>query len=286
MSDGCHMSDGYTPPARTPDPAVTPEQPLSEVAYCFDGSLEGLLTAVFETYVRHEQPQDIAPTATFQPRLGQSIYTVETNLENALRVQRGIKRTCGDASYLAVVRAALSDDPQAGTIVYRFIRYAMQRKCNVLGELTHPAVEPLQRLNRAVSNECERMRQFIRFEHLENGAWFSRCNPAASVVPLIMGWFCARFNTQPFLIYDETHNLAGVYEGHDWYLVRTDTLSVPERASEENLMQAAWKRFYHTVAVEARYNPELRRQLMPMRLWRNLTEMQEDLPDSCLATKA
>ena len=43
-------------------------------------------------------------------------------------------------------------------------------------------------------------------------------------------------------------------------------------------MQQAWKRFYDTVAVEARYTPELRRPLMPKRFWKNITEMQEDLP--------
>lgn len=71
---------------------------------------------------------------------------------------------------------------------------------------------------------------------------------------------------------------AGVYEGRDWYLVQTENVDLPDRASEERLMQQAWKRFYDTVAVEARYNPELRRQFMPKRFWKNITEMQEDLP--------
>ena len=77
---------------------------------------------------------------------------------------------------------------------------------------------------------------------------------------------------------NEAHNIAGVYEGRDWYLVQTENVDLPDRASEERLMQQAWKRFYDTVAVEARYNPELRRQFMPKRFWKNITEMQEDLP--------
>ena len=48
-------------------------------------------------------------------------------------------------------------------------------------------------------------------------------------------------------------------------------------------MQRAWKRFYRAVAVESRYNPELRRQFMPKRLWKNITEMQEDAPGKELA---
>lgn len=297
-------------------PAV--EQPLANVAYAYDGTPEGLFTAVFQAYANHEDPQDVAPEAVLQPRLGQAVRRIETDEALALRVQRGIKRACGSAAYDAALRASLSDDADAGTVVYRFVRHAMaanrphdctgcrkRGRCggplgsggptaaagcsgkargSVLNDLAHPAVEPLMRLVRAVGNERHRMLQFLRFEHLENGVWLARCNPTASVVPLVMDWFSGRFNTQPFIVYDEAHNLAGVYEGREWYLVRTGELHVPDRAADEQLMQAAWKRFYRTVAVEARYNPELRRQFMPKRLWKNIVEMQEDLPGSELAT--
>lgn len=296
---------------KTQDVQRTYEEPLTNTAYCHDGTLEGLFSAIFEAYARHEDPLDVAPQATLQPRLGQTVRYIETDLEHALRVQRGVKRTCGTAAYDAVMQASLSDNPDAGTIVYRFIRYAMaqnrpqscagckkrnscsgpstalscprNRKKGVLDDLAHPCVEPLHRLARAVSFERHRMLQFLRFEQLENGVWLARCNPNASVVPLIMDWFSGRFNTQPFIIYDEVHHLAGVYEGKDWYLVPTNELQVPGRAANEELMQAAWKRFYRTVAVEARYNPELRRQFMPKRFWKNILEMHEDLPHNTLA---
>ncbi|MEA5019581.1 MAG: TIGR03915 family putative DNA repair protein [Gordonibacter sp.] len=290
---------------------VAHEEPLLEVAYCHDGTLEGLLSAVFEAYARHEDPQDIACDRTLQLRLGQTVRYIETNENHAARVQQGIKRTCGDAAYDAVMHASLSDDSQAGIVVYRFIRYAMAQnrphdcicckrrgscagpasgvscpihmRRSVLNDIAHPAVEPLHRLARSVGNERHRMIQFLRFEHMENGVWVARCNPSASVVPLLMDWFVSRFNTQPFIIYDEVHCLAGVYAGSDWYLVRTNQLDLPDRAADEQLIQAAWKRLYRTVAVESRYNPELRRQFMPKRLWKNLVEMQEDLPGTDLA---
>lgn len=269
---------------RPDDAPVAAEEPLADVAYCHDGTLEGLLSAVFEAYARREDPQDVASADVLQPRLGQTVRVIETNEQHAVRVRRGLRRRCGDAAYDAVKHASLSDHPDAGTIVYRFIRYAMAQSSgrrarrNVLNDLANPAVQPLHRLERSVLNERHRMLQFLRFEHLENGVWFARCNPAASVIPLLMDWFSGRFNTQPFIIFDEAHNIAGVYGGADWYLVEAQHVDLPDRASEERLMQQAWKRFYDTVAVEARYNPELRRQFMPKRFWKNLTEMQEDLP--------
>lgn len=289
---------------------VSPEEPILEVAYCHDGTLEGLLSAVFEAYARHEDPQDVVSEERLRPRLGQTIRYIETDEQHAERVQRGVRRAGGTAAVDSVMQASLSDDPDTGTVVYRFIRYAMtqnrphdcrgcrrRNSCNgtcsrtgkggtgVLGDITHPAVEPLLKLSRAVMNERHRMIQFLRFEHLENKVWFARCNPSASVVPLLMDWFSARFNTQPFMIYDEIHRLAGVYEVDGWHLVRTDGITLPDHAAEERLMQTAWKRFYRTVAVEARYNPELRRQFMPKRLWTNILEVQEDLPNSEIASQ-
>ena len=260
-------------------PALSPEEPLSSVAYCHDGTLEGLLSAVFAVYERRESPQDVTTADQLQLRLGQSVCHIETNEQHALRVRAGIQRACGQAVFEAVAQASLSDDPETGVIVFRFIRLAMkERSRSILSRKTHPIVEPFNRLVRSVGAERHRMMQFLRFEHLENGLWFARCNPTASVVPLIMPWFSARFNTQPFVIFDENHRLAGVSGNGEWNLVRTDGPLVCPCAEEEDLMQAAWKRFYHTVAIESRYNPELRRQFMPKRFWKNIVEMQEDVP--------
>ena len=274
------------------------EAVITELAYVYDGSLEGLLTAIFVAYRNHEDPSDVVRQECLQLKLGQQTKQITTDINLALRVQQGIRRSCGSIVFDAIKGAYLSEAPEAGSVIYRFVRHAMSvnkpldcascsrkqrcgglcslpRKKSVLNDLTHPTVEPLQKLNRMVYNERHKMMEFLRFEHMENGLWVATCNPKASVVPLIMDWFTGRFNTQPFVIYDENHGLAGVYEGKDWHLVETNDLSLPDKAEDEKIMSAAWKRFYDTVAVESRYNPELRRSFMPKRLWKNIVEMQE-----------
>lgn len=300
--------------AQTTAATTVAAEVYDELAYQFDGSLEGLLTAVFASYARHEDPTDVLPEGALQARLGQHVVVIETDLTQASRVRSGFRRACGPKALAYATRASLSDEPGAATAVYRYIRHGMdlnarrgcpscrrRKKCagasnptgrpgqahcpKVRGALTsdlsHPAVSPVFKLARSVFVEQEHLLQFARFEHLQEGLWFARCNPKANVLPLVMDHFAGRFNTQPFLIYDEVHHLAGVYEGTGWSLVRTDGLPepvVPDRAAEEAVMQHAWRRFYRAVAVESRYNPELRQRLMPKRFWRNLTEMQEELP--------
>ena len=57
-----------------------------------------------------------------------------------------------------------------------------------------------------------------------------------------------------------------------------DDARLPKATEHDALMQEAWKRFYDALCIDDRYNPELRRQFMPVRLWSNLPEMQ---PGGC-----
>ncbi len=297
-------------------PSAAPGDIYDEVAYAYDGTLEGLLSAIFAAYERHENPTDVVPESRLQPRLGQRVAAIPTNMSHAARVLRGVKRACGWRAAHAVKQASCSDEPDAGTAVYRFVRYAMDeqkhRNCErcrkrsscpgrsgagpcpkmrgrALSDITHPAVERLFRISRSISQECEHLRQFVRFQHLRGESegddtgtevWFARVNPKASVVPLVMDHFVERLGVQPFIIYDEVHELAGVYDGGDWHLVATAgqgdlARALPDPTADEALFSEAWRTFYRSVSVDARYHPELRRQFMPKRFWKNLTELQE-----------
>lgn len=287
-------------PEQTAPPPLTPSESACEnfLAYACDGSLEGLLTAVFLTYARHEEPQDIFCGNIIQPRINQRLVSVQSDLALATRVKEALIRRFGYQTFYRVWQASCSDDPSKGTIIYRFFRYAfpsekgsagnkggerhkaansvMGPSRQILDDLAHPAVGPLLALARSVANEQERMRQFARFQHLEGGIWFARCNPKASVVPLLMRWFAERFGSEPFVLYDENHRIAGLYNGRHWQLLRTDSLQEPSALAEEAIMQKAWKSFYRSVSIEARCNPELRCHFMPQRLWKNLPEMQPE----------
>lgn len=168
-----------------------------ELAYVHDGSLEGLLTAVFLAFERKEYPSDVSASCRFMPRLGQRIVEVETNMERAWRVRAGIIRVCGMETYQCVVAASLSDEPDAGSSILSFVRYAMKRGPRARFDKAASDVERFAEIVRSVRNERHYWVQFMRFSKTCDGVYVAVCNPKASVVPLLMGWFSARFNTQP-----------------------------------------------------------------------------------------
>ncbi len=261
---------------------------FDEVAYLFDGTAEGLFSAIFASYSNRQEPSEVVREADYQPRLLQQALFIPTSEEHAQRVAAGLKRRLGSYGKWAVLRATCSGRQDAPTIIYRFVRYAMDRapqRKRLLDDLGTPEVKALHDLITSVGAECEKMRQFARFQHLkdERGeVWFARVNPRDSVVPLVMGHFVERFSIQPFILYDEGHGVAGIWDGRHQQLayVSEPDLTLPNQSASEVLMEEAWRTFYHSVSISSRYNPELRRRLMPKRFWKNLTEMQESAPQA------
>lgn len=248
------------------------------MAYLYDGTLEGMLSCVFEAYASREDPVDIVKKSAFMPRLGQRAKVVATDRVRACRVENGLIRTCGRKAYEAVGVVHCSDDPAKGRAILEFVRYAMRRGPAAVRDIAHERVRAFAEMERSVRNEKHQWQQFLRFEQVEGGVYVARCDPKANVVTLLMDWFAARFNTQSFVIYDELRRIAGVSRGGSWVMIEADGFDIPAVTGEERIVAQAWKRFYDAVAIETRTNHDLRKSFMPERFWKNMTEMKEALP--------
>ena len=256
--------------------------PLEHVAYLYDGTPEGLMCAIFDSFKRGETPEDITTEQRYQPRFLQSQHRVVTSFEIASRVRAGIVREGGDHVFNAILRSAATEEPDAEVSILRFVRYLMDnasgrnKRINVLDDLSNPVVERIAQLNRRALNEAEKTRQFVRFNRLENGVFFARCNPNVSVLPFVMDHFAERFNIQPFIIYDENHAIAGVYDGTSWSLIRDTVPEVSLDECDDSFYEALWAAFFHATTIDSRFNPELQRHFMPVRLRKHLPELKPD----------
>lgn len=263
------------------------------IAYLYDGSVEGLFTAVFLTYANKEHPLDICPSEHYQPRIGQTTRQIKTDFSLALRVQKGVSKRAGYSVANIIKTAALADDPHTGISIYRFIRYCMdpqnahffqqnkkgersvqQRftgagcgpallKGSAVPAVLDPVVEPVLKLERFVQNERHHILEFLRFEELEGGLWCARATQKPRSCR--SSWIGSRIASIRNLSSStmRTTTSRACTKGSDWHLIKTDSFTPPAPTANELKMQEAWKRFYHTLNIEARYHPELRRQFMP-----------------------
>lgn len=240
----------------------------------YDGTIEGYYTAVFTSFEHKLEPFDICTEDSPRLSLFSETVAIETSPELARRVDTGLARKLGADEAQRVRLAFLSDEPGHEIELFRYIRLAMRKGRYAFCDHADPIVDAYEHLWRQVSNERHRMLQFVRFAEMEGGVYFAQINPNANVVPVMMEHFARRFNTQPFIIYDEVHKIAGVSGNGDWTLVQTDEITIPAKTGREEAYSRMWRSFYDTICNQERLNPALRRNFMPKRLWKNITEVQ------------
>lgn len=263
----------------------------ADLVYLYDGTLEGMLSAVFTAYSRHESPANIVTEDDLQQSLLCSYVPIPVGIDQATRVKNGVIEKLGDSFYEDVKRVFLSDDEQKGGIIYRYIKYALKAGKWSFTHLAEPVVADFMDLRKTVDAEARYMQQFVRFAQLDNGVYYSQIKPKASVVPLITDFFAERLNVQPFIIYDSAHGLASVFDTERWWLVGADEITVPAHSKAEDDYQALWQCFFDTIAIEERKNPACQRNFMPKRFWGDMCEhvppeLRKKRPDTVTPTAA
>jgi len=243
------------------------------LVYVFDGSFDGLWSCVYDSYTKKENPDSIYTDDNLQYSFEQRIHMVKSNSTNSLRVQHGFEKTCGQQSTNIVRQCFLSFEHERMTWLFRYICLGFKFGSYINGMLANPNVVPVEKMRLHIGNEVHRFHQFVRFSQMENGAYYARINPLNNVVPLIMPHFADRYNDQPFLIYDSGHNIAGVYNLSEWYLVETESLQLPKESENEYEWKALWKQFYSSITIQERRNEKLRRSFCPKRYWADMLEM-------------
>jgi probable DNA metabolism protein len=242
------------------------------IAYLYDGSFDGLLTAVFEGYQSRVHPDLVAEENGLQVGFGQEIRAIETDDAKARRVEKGIISKLGQEPYATIWTAYLSSDPTKATTIYNYVRRGFEVGYRIQNDLAHPAVLAFDAIRRLVGRETHFTKEFLRFSEMEGGVFYAKITPEHSVVPLVMPHFVDRYSVQPFLIHDLTHGEAGVYDGNGWYLTDTEGMTIPEETYGELTYKRMWKRFYETIAIRERTNPRCRKNHMPVKYWQNMTE--------------
>lgn len=240
--------------------------------YLYDGSFDGLLTAVFEAYARREQPDAIAGEENLQVSFGQQVTRIPTEEEKARRVEKALIAKLGKPVFKKIWTVSLSSDPDQATIIYHYIRRGLEIGRRIYSDLAHPAVLSLEKLYRLVGRESHLLIEFLRFSEMEGGVFYAHITPEHYVVPLMMPHFVDRYCVQPFLIHDSTHQVAGIYDLQRWQMVETSGLTLPDITQDELCFRRMWKDFYNTISIRERFNPRCRQNHMPKKYWKNMTE--------------
>lgn len=240
--------------------------------YRYDGSWDGLLCCLFETYERKELPQAVYSHDTVQQTLYPAVEIV-TDPNKVQRVKAAMLPKIGPNAKHLAERAFLTCLPQKEVWILRFLRQAFRYGPQVMNHLTDPAVHSLDKAVLHLQRESHQYEGFVRFS-VSQGALWSVIEPKNQVLPLLAPHFSKRFCNETFLIYDKTNDQAMVYQNGRYEILHLLAFEPPEPDETELRYRKLWHTFYDSISIRDRENLRLRMNHMQKRYWKHLPEMQ------------
>ncbi len=242
----------------------------SNVIYRYDGSFEGLLCCVFESYDQKEIPMDIIQPDTSQTMLFQ-VKEIRTDSQKASRVLVSIPQKMGNSALDLVRHAFLTCFSQKELYILLFLRMGYRYGPSVMSMLTEDVVDTLLKAVKHLEKESHLLKGFVRFS-VFNNVLVAEIEPKNYVLPLLTEHFCERYPEERFLIYDKIHGMALVYQPYQSTIIPIEALELPQPDEEEQSFRALWQLFYDTIEIQGRHNPKCRMSHMPKRYWKYMTE--------------
>lgn len=246
-----------------------------DLIYIYDGSFDGLLTAIFDSFKNHELPLAITNDSNIQEDLFCEYKCIKTDTAKAKRVSKSISEKVSHEALTDIYYTYLSDTKNKGRICLEYVHTAFRFGKNVKSHMTIECVFSVISSIKRVKNEAHQFIEFIRFEELDGGVFYSKISPRCDILEIVSKHFQKRFPTMPWLIHDLTHNKCAVYNGNSLYITPAHSAPKLSRTDDELKFRKYWKRFYDTIEIKERHNERCRSSHMPKRFWDNMTEFNE-----------
>ena len=241
-----------------------------DLVYVYDGTYEGLLCCIFESFARKEIPLDVQADGQVQLSLS-PLYHISTDEVKARRVASSFPRKLGPQVAEFFQLSFLTCLTGKELHMLRFIHKAFRYGPAVLNMLADDTVHVLNRAIQHMNNESHLLKGFIRFSDYQSFL-VTVIHPKNFVLPLLQPHFCDRFSRESFLIFDENHNAALFHRPGQSKIIPLTELMLEAPDAEEQKYRALWQTYYETIAIKARYNPKCRMSHMPKRYWDFMTE--------------
>ena len=253
--------------------------------YVIDGTIDGLLTAVFEAFAFHEQPERLLMQGETVPLFCDHLYRVTTDEEKARRVWCGLEKRLPHEALKIISVSWLSELPELPSPLFQYICKVF-RQGDISRNFADNDVLTVTDIARKVLHEQLRLKQFIRFQKAKDGTYLAVVSPDHNVLPLVTDHFADRFNDQAWLIYDAKRHYGYHYDGGQTIRVTfKDEASLPFSlsngkldvgllSSDDQLMQDLWRTYFKAICIKERMNPRKQLKDLPRRYWKYMTEKQ------------
>lgn len=249
---------------------------MHEIYLFCENSLAGIFSGIYQAYLLkrpfetiHVMTED--PALADYPRLFSEEQIVPVNMENAMKVERTLRRVMGREGYYHLCLAIISYDDRKADAVFHTVVSAVTDRLGqkVFQKLTDPYIQKTYKLGRRTANELHHYQGFLRFSENDKGILMAEYEPENNLTLYLMPHFADRFPCENFLIYDRKRKICGIHEKQKkWFLAeKIDLDSEFEKLSygAEAQYEELFRLFVETIAIKERENPDLQKNNLPLR---------------------
>ncbi len=250
----------------------------TDLEYIYDGTFEGFLCCIYQSFVRREVPKHIYVEEGL-PLLGETATWISTNWDQAQSVYKSLSQKIGMEAQDIVKEAFLTHMINKEMCLYRYICLGYRLGRHVITQedwsTSGPAVPDLYQRQlildvlQAVGNyraEVKNIEGGMRFRNYTD-VLISCITPRNRVLPSLADFFERRFRNSNFLVYDKTHQMAAVHREEGTMVTLMKNMDLPILYDERNVYEKLWRSWYDHLHIEGPVNPKYAMNEMRSRLW-------------------
>lgn len=246
----------------------------------YDGSFEGLLTAIFECYNQKLKPGLITKKQCYQSTMFDKTLNIASDLTKAKRVLMGLRKKISAPGIRQLFKFFHSEFSDVGATTYEYVKLSLSSPVSIEQDYRQPPVLRIKKVVQMMNREIHRMHAFVRFQKTVDGIYASTIIPDFDVIPFIGGHFKKRYADQQWLIYDVKRDYGLHYDLHTMKIVNLNNpawsgkykIRPSALADEERGFQEMWKTYFDSTCIKERKNMKLHLQHLPRRYWHYLPE--------------
>ncbi|MFW5749720.1 MAG: TIGR03915 family putative DNA repair protein [Halanaerobium sp.] len=247
----------------------------SNKVYIYDGSYQGLLTALYSAFKKREAPVKIINQSEFRNDLFYQKRKIETAREKAEFFSEQIKDHISAQALNNIFHCYLSEADKRELFIFRYLFTGFKVGKKVDEFLTKDYIRQVHDLAHRVRHESHRLKGLIRLQESAGGKYYAAVEPDYRTLILLAPHFKNRFTTMDWIIHDKKREEAVIYSAaeKEWLLIELEKEFEPELTEREEEVQNLWQAFFSAVSIKNRRNRKVQQQFMPQKYWKHLIEI-------------
>ncbi len=240
--------------------------------YRIEDSLDGIFTAVYDSFLYKEQVLDVH--VNFEQIDFLNTYRqIKTDKIKANKVKNKLKSLLYTTNYNQIKVAFCSGDNKKHLIIFNYIVKIIKRDKDCSNNLSDLDMFNYDNLLSKIRLESHRFKGFIRFEKSKEGVYIAKFSPDNDIVGLIFPHFKRRYKNIPFILCDEKRNIIALSNKEKSLITYGNTNIFTLGVDKE--FKKMFKLYHDSVNIKCRKNTRLMLNYLPKRYHVYLPEKDE-----------